>query len=86
MRPAGLDAHHVTGGVDLGAVRRPMPIGKALDDVLLAYEMNGEPLPADHGAPVRVIVPPWIGISSIKRVGRIEVSAEPLLSPWNTQF
>jgi DMSO/TMAO reductase YedYZ molybdopterin-dependent catalytic subunit len=48
--------------------------------------MNGEPLPPDHGFPVRVVVPGWIGISSIKWVGRIEVSDEPLFSPWNTQF
>jgi DMSO/TMAO reductase YedYZ molybdopterin-dependent catalytic subunit len=86
VQPEGLDPHYVTGGVDLGPVRRPMPIGKALDDVLLAYEMNGEPLPSDHGHPVRLIVPGWIGIASIKWVGRIEVSAEPLFSPWNTQF
>ncbi|BCY07689.1 sulfite oxidase [Actinoplanes sp. L3-i22] len=86
VQPSGLDPNYVTGGVDLGPVRRPMPLAKALDDVLLAYEMNGEPLPPDHGAPVRVIVPHWIGIASIKWVGRIEVSAEPLFSPWNTQF
>ncbi|MEU4238249.1 molybdopterin-dependent oxidoreductase [Actinoplanes sp. NPDC026619] len=86
VQAEGLDPHYVTGGVDLGPVRRPMPIGKALDDVLLAYEMNGEPLPADHGHPVRLVVPHWIGISSIKWVGRIEVSAEPLFSPWNTTF
>ena len=40
-----------------GHVRRPLPVAKALDDVLLAYEMNGEPLPPDHGAPVRLVVP-----------------------------
>ena len=49
--------------------------------MLLAYEMNGEPLPPDHGFPVRLVVPDWIGISSIKWVGDIEVSAEPLFSP-----
>ncbi|NEE55576.1 molybdopterin-dependent oxidoreductase, partial [Streptomyces sp. SID8455] len=54
------------------------------DDVLLAYEMNGEPLPPDHGYPVRVIAPSWVGIANIKWVGDIEVSAEPLLTPWNT--
>jgi len=86
VQPEGLDDTYVTGGVDLGRVRRPLPVSKALDDVLLAYEMNGEPLPPDHGYPVRVIVPSWIGISSIKWVGRIEVSASPLFSPWNTQF
>lgn len=84
--PQGLDADFVTGGVNLGSVRRPLPIGKALDDVLLAYEMNGAPLPPDHGFPVRLVVPGWIGISSIKWLGSIEVSAEPLFSPWNTQF
>lgn len=86
VMPEGLDPDYVTGGVNLGRVRRPLPVAKALDDVLLAYEMNGEPLPADHGFPVRVVVPGWIGISSIKWVGPVEVSTTPLFSPWNTQF
>ncbi|GID95797.1 sulfite oxidase [Amorphoplanes digitatis] len=84
--PSGLDPNFVTGGVDLGPVRRPLPVRKALHDVLVAYEMNGEPLPADHGRPVRLIVPHWIGIASIKWLGAIEVSDAPLFSPWNTQF
>ena len=84
--PVGLDPNYVTGGVDLGPVRRPLPLRKALHDVLLAYEMNGEPLPADHGHPVRLVVPGWIGIASIKWLGSIEVSDAPLFSPWNTQF
>jgi DMSO/TMAO reductase YedYZ molybdopterin-dependent catalytic subunit len=86
VQASGLDPNYVTGGVDLGPVRRPMPVRKALDDVLLAYEMNGEPLPPDHGHPVRLLVPGWIGIASIKWIGRIEVSTQPLFSPWNTQF
>jgi DMSO/TMAO reductase YedYZ molybdopterin-dependent catalytic subunit len=86
VQPEGLDPDFVSGGVNLGPVRRPLPVAKALDDVLLAYEMNGRPLPPDHGFPVRLVVPSWIGIASIKWVGRIEVSASPLFSPWNTQF
>jgi DMSO/TMAO reductase YedYZ molybdopterin-dependent catalytic subunit len=86
VQPVGLDPHFVSGGVDLGPVRRPLPVDKALHDVLLAYEMNGEPLPPDHGFPLRVVVPNWIGVASIKWLGRLEVSAEPLFSPWNTQF
>ncbi|GIF38259.1 molybdopterin-dependent oxidoreductase [Actinoplanes xinjiangensis] len=86
VQPIGLDPNFVSGGVDLGPVRRPFPVRKAFDDVILAYELNGEPLPPDHGFPVRVVVPRWVGISSIKWVGRIEVSAEPLFSPWNTTF
>ncbi|MEV5611152.1 sulfite oxidase [Streptomyces sp. NPDC052225] len=86
VQPRGLDAEFVSGGENLGRVRRPLPLAKALDDVLLAYEMNGEPLPYDHGHPVRVLVPSWVGIASIKWVGDIEVSAQPLFSPWNTTF
>ncbi|MFF0585131.1 sulfite oxidase [Streptomyces sp. NPDC003781] len=85
--PRGLDDDYVTAdGTNLGRVRRPLPLSKALDDVLLAYEMNGVPLPPDHGYPVRVLVPSWIGVASIKWVGDIQVSARPLYSPWNTDF
>ena len=82
--PSGLDAPVVSGGVDQGHVRRPLPIGKALDDVLVAYEMNGEPLPPDHGFPARLVVPGWVGIASIKWLGSIEVADHSLTSPWNT--
>ena len=82
--PEGLDATVVSNGVDQGHVRRPLPVGKALDDVLVAYEMNGAPLPPDHGAPARLVVPGWVGIASIKWLGRIEVADRPLFSPWNT--
>ncbi|MFI6094454.1 molybdopterin-dependent oxidoreductase [Lentzea sp. NPDC051213] len=84
--PVGLDAEYVTGGVNLGRVRRPLPVDKALDDVLVAYEMNGSPLPPDHGFPARLVVPGWVGIASIKWLGSLEVSASPLHSPWDTQY
>lgn len=86
VMPRGLDDEFISAGSNLGRVRRPLPVAKALDDVILAYEMNGEPLPYDHGYPVRVIVPSWVGIASIKWLGDIEVSDTPLESPWNTQF
>ncbi|WP_443077635.1 sulfite oxidase [Streptomyces sp. SP17BM10] len=86
LLPAGLDPHYVLDGVDHGPVRRPLPLAKALDDVLLAYGMNGEPLTPDHGAPARLVVPGWVGIASIKWLGSIEVADRPLSSPWNTDF
>lgn len=58
----------------LGEVRfsRSLPLSKALDqDVLLAYAMNGEELTVAHGAPVRLIVPGWYAVSSIKWLTRI---------------
>jgi DMSO/TMAO reductase YedYZ molybdopterin-dependent catalytic subunit len=84
VMPQGLDANFISNGTDLGKVRRPLPVAKALDDTILAYEMNGEPLPPDHGFPVRVIVPGWVGIANIKWLGQIEVADHPLVSPFNT--
>jgi sulfane dehydrogenase subunit SoxC len=73
-------------GLDDLLVRRPMSITKALaEDTILAYAMNGEPLPPDHGFPVRVLTPGWIGVANVKWVGRIEVSEEALYSHWNTE-
>jgi len=73
-------------GLDDLRVRRPIPIEKALaEDTLLVYAMNGDVLPPDHGFPVRLLVPGWIGVANIKWVGRIEVSETPLYSPWNTE-
>jgi DMSO/TMAO reductase YedYZ molybdopterin-dependent catalytic subunit len=46
-------------------------------EVLLAYEMNGEPLEPQHGAPVRLIVPGWYGMTSVKWLTSIEAVAEP---------
>jgi DMSO/TMAO reductase YedYZ molybdopterin-dependent catalytic subunit len=84
--PVGLDDEYVTGGVNLGRVRRPLAVEKALDDVLVAYGMNGAALPADHGFPARLVVPGWVGIASIKWLGSLEVSTTALDSPWDTQY
>ncbi|XIE82008.1 sulfite oxidase [Streptomyces sp. SBR177] len=86
IQPRGLDDPFVTGGTDLGRVRRPLPVAKALDDVIVAYEMNGEPLPYDHGHPARLVVPNWVGVASVKWLGDIEVSRRPLSSPWSTDY
>ncbi|KAL3276451.1 hypothetical protein HHI36_011832 [Cryptolaemus montrouzieri] len=62
-----------------------IPIWKAVDrrgDVILAYEMNGVPLPRDHGYPVRVIVPGVVGARNVKWLGKIIVSSEESKSHW----
>ena len=84
--PVGLDRPYVEDGVDHGHVRRPLPLTKALDDVLVAWEMNGEPLPPDHGFPVRLVVPGWVGIASIKWLGELQVTTSLVDSPWNTRW
>ena len=62
------------GSIPLEKARRP--------EVLLAWAMNGEPLPAVHGAPLRVVVPGYIGARSVKWLERIEVRSEP----WRGYF
>ena len=47
------------------------------EEALLVYEMNGEPLPPQHGYPLRLIVPGWYGMTSVKWLDRIEVIKEP---------
>jgi sulfite oxidase len=60
-----------------------IPLEKALrPEVLLALEMNGEPLPPVHGAPVRVVVPGYIGARSVKWLERIEVRR----APWDGYY
>lgn len=56
---------------------RSLPLGKACDDVLLAYEMNGEKLTARHGFPLRAIVPGWYAMASIKWLRRLIVTSRP---------
>jgi DMSO/TMAO reductase YedYZ molybdopterin-dependent catalytic subunit len=53
-------------------------------EILIAYEMNGEPLPPDHGAPFRLIVPRWFGVASVKWLERIDVSTTPYTGEFQT--
>jgi DMSO/TMAO reductase YedYZ molybdopterin-dependent catalytic subunit len=52
---------------------RSIPMEKALEDCVLAYEMNGRPLPPEHGFPVRLLVPGWYGVNSVKWLDEIRV-------------
>ena len=66
---------------------RSLPFDLAMDSsasILVAYEMNGEPLNADHGAPFRLIVPHWYGVASVKWLSRIEVITQPYEGEFQT--
>ena len=56
------------------AYERSLPIADALrDDVLVAYAMNGDDLPPEHGAPLRLVVPGWYGMASVKWLERLRL-------------
>jgi sulfite oxidase len=88
--PLDAAAHAGFEGADTSAEAKPpqrfggsIPLDKASrPEVLLAWEMNGEPLPPIHGAPVRVVVPGYIGARSVKWLNRIELRTEP----WSGYF
>ena len=57
--------------------QRSLTVDEAMrDEVLLVYEMNGEPLPPQHGYPLRLLAPGWYGMASVKWLDRIEAVAE----------
>jgi DMSO/TMAO reductase YedYZ molybdopterin-dependent catalytic subunit len=66
---------------------RALPLALAADlaaEILIAYEMNGEPLRPDHGAPFRLIVPHWYAVASVKWLQRIDVLTEPFAGEFQT--
>lgn len=83
-------------GADRGEIKEPpgptgevhyarsLPAQKANKDVLLAFKMNGAELTPAHGAPLRVIVPGWYGMASVKWLTRIIASAQPFHGYYQT--
>jgi sulfane dehydrogenase subunit SoxC len=72
----GLD-RGVEGGVEQLYERSLTVADAQRDDVLLAYDCNGVPLPPQHGFPLRLVVPGWYGMTSVKWLHRITVVDEP---------
>jgi hypothetical protein len=69
---------------DLAFVRS-LPLDEAVDpaaEILIAYEMHGEPLNGDHGAPFRLVVPHWYAVASVKWLKHIDV----LTGPFTGEF
>lgn len=83
VRPDAVEV--VFTGADHGVERgteqdyqRSLPLADALsEDTLLVYEMNGGPLPPQHGFPLRLVVPGWYGMAHVKWLTRITVVDEP---------
>ena len=68
-------------GADAAGMNRSLPIEKALDDVILAFAMNGEALRPEQGYPLRAVIPGWEGNLWVKWIRRIEAGDQP----WQTR-
>lgn len=65
---------------------RSLPLDKALDpETLVAWEMNGAPIPLEFGGPLRLIVPGWYGMASVKWLERIEALEWPYAGPFQSE-
>ncbi|HLL54142.1 MAG TPA: sulfite oxidase [Myxococcaceae bacterium] len=82
----GADAGEVAGADVPIAFARSLPLEVALhEDTLLALEMNDEPLSPEHGAPVRLLVPRWFGVASVKWVRRLVALKTPYQGHFQTE-
>jgi DMSO/TMAO reductase YedYZ molybdopterin-dependent catalytic subunit len=81
----GADAGTVAGRTEAIHFERSLKLDDARgSDALLAYAMNGEPLPIQHGYPLRVIVPGWYAVTSVKWLTEIEVIDHPFGGQFQT--
>lgn len=65
---------------------RSIPMSKILRDCILAYEMNDRDLPKEHGYPLRLIVPGWYGVNSVKWLNELHVMEKMVYGPeWDAR-
>jgi sulfane dehydrogenase subunit SoxC len=70
----------VAEGAEASNHTKSIPLEKAMDDVLVAYGQNGEPVRPEQGYPLRLIVPGWQGINNVKWLRRIKLVDEPYMA------
>jgi sulfane dehydrogenase subunit SoxC len=71
-------------GADAGKMARSIPLSKILDDALVAYAQNGEPLRPEQGYPMRLLLPGWEGNANVKWLRRIKVLDQPVMTREET--
>src|SRR4029078_8937608 len=71
-------------GADACKLTRSIPIKKALDDAMIVYTQNGEPLPPEQGYPLRLLVPGWEGNANVKWLRRLKVLDQPAMTREET--
>ncbi len=92
LAPDQLDAAYLTArGAGtfyengMSPFERSVPLADVLDTALLALTLNGEPLPALHGGPVRLVLPGFYGVNNVKWLTYLSLDAEPTGNPYQTE-
>jgi sulfite oxidase len=86
VRFTGVDAGRHKETAERVHFERSLPLPKAMDaGTLLATGMNGEPLAHEHGGPLRLVVPGWYAMASVKWVTRVEVRVRPFRGPFQVR-
>jgi sulfane dehydrogenase subunit SoxC len=71
-------------GADASKHSKSFPLAKGLDDAIVAYGQNGEPVRPEQGFPLRLVVPGWQGINNVKWLRRIDLVDEPYMFMMET--
>ena len=71
-------------GGDACLMTRSIPMEKALDDALIVWAQNGEPLRPEQGFPLRLLLPGWEGNTNVKWLRRLELGTKPWMTRWET--
>jgi sulfane dehydrogenase subunit SoxC len=71
-------------GADACVMTRSIPVAKAMDDALVVWAQNGEPIRPEQGFPLRLLLPGWEGNTNIKWLRRLELGTEPWQTRWET--
>ncbi|HTE45625.1 MAG TPA: sulfite dehydrogenase [Gemmatimonadaceae bacterium] len=71
-------------GGDACLLARSIPIAKAMDDTLVVWAQNGEPIRPEQGFPLRLLLPGWEGSTNVKWLRRIELGTRPWMTRWET--
>jgi sulfane dehydrogenase subunit SoxC len=71
-------------GADPGKLTRSVPMSKAMDDAMVVYAQNGEPLRPEQGFPLRLFLPGWEGNINVKWLRRLKVVDQPYMTREET--
>jgi sulfane dehydrogenase subunit SoxC len=87
LREAGIKSSAswmLAEGGDASLLARSIPMSKVMDDALVVYAQNGEPLRPEQGFPIRLLLPGWEGNTNVKWLRRLKLGTAPFMTRWET--